>query len=86
MIKRMLVQPQLPVASKLYELASKQLGTELAAAIPARDALVLFEYRDQRALLLKAVKHDFATTNHPISDRLFRVTPDGYRTAVAEIR
>jgi len=25
----------------------------------------------------KKARRDFATTNHPISDRLFRVTPDG---------
>lgn len=62
---------------KLYKIASSQLGGEIAAAIPSRDALVLFEYRGQRASLLKAVSHDFATTSHPISDRLFQVTPDG---------
>ncbi len=62
---------------KLYEIASRNLGGEIAAAVPARDALILFEYRGQRASLQKAVAHDFATTSHPISDRLFQVTPDG---------
>ena len=77
------IQPKAGAASsyllhpKLHEIASRKLNGELAAAIPARDALVLFEYHGQRASLLEAVAHDFATTNHPISDRLFRITPDG---------
>ncbi len=77
------IQPHAGAASsyllhpKLHEIASRQLNGELAAAIPARDALVLFEYRGQRAALLEAVAHDFATTSHPISDRLFQITPDG---------
>jgi uncharacterized protein YtpQ (UPF0354 family) len=62
---------------KLHQFASSQLGGDIAAAVPSRDALVLFEYCGQRASLLKAVSHDFATTSHPISDRLFQVTPDG---------
>jgi uncharacterized protein YtpQ (UPF0354 family) len=62
---------------RLFELASNELGRDIVAAIPARDALMLFEYRGERESLLEAVAHDFATTNHPISDRLFRVTPDG---------
>ncbi len=61
----------------LYKIASSQLQGEIAAAVPSRDALILFEYRGQRESLLKAVSHDFSTTNHPVSDRLFRVTPDG---------
>ena len=61
----------------LYKIASSQMQGEIAVAIPARDALVLFEYRGQRALLQQAVSHDYSTTNHPVSDRLFRVTPDG---------
>jgi uncharacterized protein YtpQ (UPF0354 family) len=62
---------------KLYKIASSQMQGEIAVAVPARDALILFEYRGQRALLQQAVSHDFSTTNHPVSDRLFRVTPDG---------
>jgi hypothetical protein len=49
----------------------------VVAAIPSRDALMLFEYGDNRETLQNAVARDFETTNHPISDRLFRVTPDG---------
>ncbi|XZE22412.1 DUF1444 family protein [Pirellulaceae bacterium SH449] len=62
---------------KLHKIVSSQMEGEIAAAVPSRDALILFEYRGQRAALLKAVSHDFSTTNHPVSDRLFRVTPDG---------
>ena len=62
---------------KLFHIASKQLGRDIVAAVPSRDALMLFEYRNEREPLQIAVGHDFATTNHPISDRLFRVTPDG---------
>lgn len=62
---------------KLHKIVSSQMKGEIAAAVPSRDALILFEYRGQRAELLKAVSHDFSTTNHPVSDRLFRVTPDG---------
>ncbi len=62
---------------KLYRIVSSKMEGEIAAAVPSRDALILFEYRGQRTALLKAVSHDFSTTNHPVSDRLFRVTPDG---------
>ena len=62
---------------KLFQIASQQLGRDIVAAVPARDALMLFEYRDEKESLQRAVAHDFETTNHPISDRLFRVTPDG---------
>jgi uncharacterized protein YtpQ (UPF0354 family) len=77
------LQPRAGAASSyllhptLYQIASRQLGGEIAAAVPSRDSLILFEYRGQRATLLKAISHDFATTSHPVSDRLFRVTPDG---------
>ncbi|MCY2984691.1 MAG: hypothetical protein NTY15_13795 [Planctomycetota bacterium] len=62
---------------KLFQIAAQHLGREIVAAVPSRDALMLFEYRDEKETLQNAVAHDFATTNHPISDRLFRVTPDG---------
>jgi len=62
---------------KLFQIAAKHLGRDIVAAVPSRDALMLFEYRNERETLQNAVSHDFATTNHPISDRLFRVTPDG---------
>jgi len=62
---------------KLFQIAAKHLGRNLVAAIPSRDALMLFEYRDNRDTLQNAVARDFETTNHPVSDRLFRVTPDG---------
>ena len=62
---------------KLFHIASKQFRKDTVAAVPSRDALMLFEYRNEREPLQNAVGHDFATTNHPISDRLFRVTPDG---------
>jgi uncharacterized protein YtpQ (UPF0354 family) len=62
---------------KLFYIAARQLGNELVAAVPSRDALMLFEYRNEKESLQQAVGRDFASTNHPISDRLFRVTPDG---------
>ena len=62
---------------KLFHIAAQHLGREIVAAVPSRDALMLFEYRNEKETLQNAVAHDFATTNHPISDRLFRVTPDG---------
>ncbi len=62
---------------KLFQIAAQHLGREIVAAVPSRDALMLFEYRNEKETLQNAVAHDFATTNHPISDRLFRVTPDG---------
>ena len=62
---------------KLFQIAAKHLGRDIVAAVPSRDALMLFEYRNEKETLLNAVGHDFATTDHPISDRLFRVTPDG---------
>ena len=61
----------------LYQIAKQKLGPDIVAAIPSRDALMLFEYRGEKRSLQDAVAKDFATTNHPISDRLFRVTPDG---------
>jgi len=61
----------------LYKIAKQKLGPDIVAAIPSRDALMLFEYRGEKRSLQDAVAKDFATTNHPISDRLFRVTPDG---------
>ncbi len=62
---------------KLFQIAAQQLGRKIVAAVPSRDALMLFEYRNERESLQQAVARDFSTTNHPISDRLFRVTPDG---------
>jgi hypothetical protein len=62
---------------RLFQIAAKHLGRSIVAAVPSRDALMLFEYRDDRGTLQNAVAHDFETTNHPVSDRLFRVTPDG---------
>ena len=62
---------------KLYSIASKQLGRSIVAAVPSRDTLMMFEYRDNRSMLQHAVERDYSTTNHPVSDRLFRITPDG---------
>ncbi|MEQ1825252.1 MAG: hypothetical protein ABL921_04875 [Pirellula sp.] len=62
---------------RLFETVSMQLGKNIVAAVPSRDALMLFEYRGDKEPLQQAVRQDFATTNHPVSDRLFRVTPDG---------
>jgi uncharacterized protein YtpQ (UPF0354 family) len=62
---------------RLFETVSAQLGSNIAAAVPSRDALMLFEYRGDKEFIQHAVRQDFANTNHPISDRLFRVTPDG---------
>ena len=62
---------------KIHEIAAKYLGRDVVAAIPSRDALMFFEHGHDRQFLQNAVQQDFATTNHPISDRLFRITPDG---------
>ncbi|MFN7334000.1 MAG: hypothetical protein ACK5TC_02975, partial [bacterium] len=62
---------------RLYAIASQQLGRSIVAAVPSRDALMMFEYRDNRSMLQHAVERDYSTTNHPVSDRLFRITPDG---------
>ncbi len=62
---------------KLFQIAATHLGRDIVAAVPSRDALMLFEYRNEPETLQRAVAHDFDTTNHPISERLFRVTPDG---------
>lgn len=61
----------------LFHIAAKHLGRDIVAAVPSRDALMLFENRNEKDTLQNAVANDFSTTNHPISDRLFRVTPDG---------
>ena len=62
---------------QLFEIASQHLGNKIFAAIPSRDSLMLFEDRGQTEEIQPIVQHDFRQTNHPISDRLFRVTPDG---------
>lgn len=62
---------------KLFTIASQQLGRSIVAAVPSRDTLMMFEYRDNRSMLQHAVERDYSTTNHPVSDRLFRITPDG---------
>ncbi len=68
---------------RLYEHFHEMLGGPFIAAIPSRDALILFPNdKDMRRSLQQTVRKDFETTAYPITDRLFLVTPDG--TTLAE--
>jgi uncharacterized protein YtpQ (UPF0354 family) len=66
---------------QLFDAASKALGRDLLAAIPARDALLVFGGSEHRERILHALRLDFQSSVHPISDRLFRITPDGIALA-----
>jgi len=79
-----MVSPMIGAASsyllhpKLYDLSSRELGRDLMAAVPSRDALVIFgSSSSTKQLLANKVRHDYQQTAHPLSDRLFRLTPDG---------
>jgi hypothetical protein len=62
----------------LYGLFAESLGGPFIAAIPCRDALILFPNdKDLRRAVQQIVRDDYATSDHAITDRLFLVTPDG---------
>jgi uncharacterized protein YtpQ (UPF0354 family) len=67
----------------LYELFAKMLGGPFIAAIPCRDALILFPNdKTLRRAVQQTVREDYESSDHAITDRLFLVTPDG--TTLAE--
>ena len=68
---------------KLYERFADVLGGPFIAAIPCRDALILFPNDQQlRRSVQQLVREDYTTSAYGITDRLFLVTPDG--TTLAE--
>lgn len=67
----------------LYDRFAESLGGPFIAAIPSRDALILFPNdRQLRRRVQQLVREDFESSSYPITDRLFLVTPDG--TTLAE--
>jgi uncharacterized protein YtpQ (UPF0354 family) len=66
---------------RLYQWISPVLGNKILAAIPSRDAMMLFKDEGQARQLLPVVERDFKSQQHAVSDRLFRVTPDGITLA-----
>ncbi len=67
----------------LYALFAELLGGPFIAAIPSRDALILFPNdKELRRSVQQLVRKDFETSSYAITDRLFLVTPDG--TTLAE--
>lgn len=63
---------------KLFELASRDLGRDLMAAIPSRDALVIFGNSSAaKHKIADQVRLDYQQSVHSLSDRIFRLTPDG---------
>jgi len=63
---------------KLFELSSRVLGRDLMVAIPSRDALVIFGNSSAtKHVIADRVRIDYQQTAHPLSDRIFRLTPDG---------
>jgi len=63
---------------KLFELASRDLGRDLMAAIPSRDALVIFGNSSAtKHRIADQVRIDYQQSVHSLSDRIFRLTPDG---------
>lgn len=63
---------------ELYQMLRPRFKGRMWAAIPARDALMVFssEYA-KRETLLSAVSTDYANSDHAVSDRLFEITADG---------
>lgn len=52
------------------------------AAVPNRDTLLLFSAGDlDRTRVLNAVRRDYCSSQHPISDRIFQITADGIALA-----
>jgi uncharacterized protein YtpQ (UPF0354 family) len=67
----------------LYELFAESLGGPFIAAIPCRDALIVFpNNKELRRAVQELVRKDYESSDYPITDRLFLVTPDG--TTLAE--
>ena len=67
----------------LYKRFAESLGGPFIAAIPCRDALILFPNdTGLRRSAQQLVRKDFESSTYPITDRLFLVTPDG--TTLAE--
>jgi uncharacterized protein YtpQ (UPF0354 family) len=68
---------------RLYGQFAETLGGPFIAAIPSRDALILFpNEKDLRRSLQQTVRKDYESSAYPITDRLFLVTADG--TTLAE--
>lgn len=66
----------------LYQGFAESLGGPFIAAIPCRDALILFPNDPQlRRSVQQLVRKDFETAAYSITDRLFLVTPDGITLA-----
>lgn len=62
----------------LYKQLKPKFSARIWAAIPNRDSLMFFSsHCSDRATLLNAVAQDHKQSDHPISDRLFEITPDG---------
>jgi len=62
----------------LYAMIQPDLGNDLLVAIPERDSLLIFgDQSDQKQGLAERVRQDHARSAHALSDRLFRLTPDG---------
>jgi len=67
---------------QLYQRVAPRLGNQLLAAIPARDVLVVFsEGTVPRRAIEETVRGDYECSEHPITERLFRLTPDGVTLA-----
>ncbi|MFO0940847.1 MAG: hypothetical protein U0930_08765, partial [Pirellulales bacterium] len=63
---------------ELYELIRAEFRGHIWAAIPSRDALIIFSSEHtQRETLLNLVANDYANSDHALSDRLFEITADG---------
>jgi uncharacterized protein YtpQ (UPF0354 family) len=55
-----------------------KLGNDVYAAVPNRDSLMLFSMKFMdRSSLVHAVSHDYQSSDHQISDRIFQITRDG---------
>jgi hypothetical protein len=71
------------LSPNLYEHLRAKFDQTVLAAIPCRDALMLFsEQVMSRSELLSAVAADFKDSDRSISDRLFQLTPDGVELAL----
>lgn len=70
------------LSSNLYGRFSPSLKGNFIAAIPARDALILFPNEPNlRRHVQECVRKDFSESPYAISDRLFLVTKDGVTLA-----
>ena len=67
---------------ELYQRVAAQLGNQLLAAIPAQDVLVVFsDEAAPRQRIQETIRGDYESSVHPITERLFRLTPDGVTLA-----